>query len=678
MGAPSRTATLMERGTKLFVAGWACAAFAAEIRLVGGAWLPLTALGAFTLAAVLTTLDRRAIALVLALTYVCPALIYLYTGRHVALYDDLWTAGLLGALAPSSVRTGWHIPGPWRGALVCWALVIAVGTSIVVVREIDFTPALIQVTTISNTARGGWPAFIVRFVLHSALVLVLGILWFDWLFETRASDFHAIVAGPLAASALGMAAVAIYQLFVDFRFMNPTVYASLGRASGTLFDSNVCGTVAALWIGGAVLWSSQLGRWRPYATVGGMTIGWLAVWATGSRTAFAAAALVTAFSLVGLYVERRRQSTGRAFRPVAIAAAGALGLMFLLANANLGVVGPAGRLWQTLPGASVESVRTVAGEMWNRNGYGSAATAMIRAFPWFGVGVGSFQTLLPEFATPASGPTPPDNAQNWYRHQLAEFGLLGSLAWIAWVALFAAFVLSRRKDAPSAAWTGRGILVAFALISLVGMPGQEIVVAITLWTMAFWYVQLVGAPPPAPIRRRAWVAIAAVLVVYTAGTVRAAATELRVPVRAARGGWAYSYGFYPPEPDGHGGEYRWARRRAVAVLPAPTRWLELTVSVDHLRLGARPIGGGAAHGASSRPVDVKVWRDRQLVFEAHLTNTLPVTTYLEVPPADRWVLIETWVSRLVQPADFGIADDRELGLLVDWTFVDRPSRAAAP
>jgi O-antigen ligase len=668
----------MERATKLFVVGWACAALAAEIRLLGGAWLPLSALSAFTLTAVLTTLDRRAIALVLVFTYVCPALIYLYTGRHFVLYDDLWTAGLLGALAPSGVRTGWHIPGPWRGALVCWALVVAVGTSIVVVREFDFTPALIHVTTISNTSRGGWPAFIVRWVLHSALVLVLGILWFDWLFETTDRSFHTTVAGPLAASALGMAAVAIYQLFVDVRFMNPTLYAGLGRASGTLFDANVCGTVAAMWIGGAVLWSSQLGRWRPYATVGGMTIGWLAVWASGSRTAFAAAALVTACSLLALYVERRRQSVGRVFPQVAIAAAGALGLVFLLANANLGVVGPAGRLWQTLPEASVESVRHVAGELWNRGGYGSAATAMIRAFPWFGVGVGSFQTFLPQFVAPSSGPTPPDNAQNWYRQQLAEFGLLGSLAWITWIILFAAFVLRRRKDVPSAAWTGRGILVAFALISLVGMPGQEIVVAITLWTMAFWYVQVVGAPPPAPLSRRAWVAIAAVLAVYGVGTVRAAATELRVPVRAARAGWAYSYGFYPPEPDGKGGEDRWARRRAVAVLPAPTRWLELTVSVDHLRLGGRRGGGGAAHAASSRPVDVKVWRDRQLVFEAHLTNTLPVTTYVEVPPADRWVLIETWVSRLVQPADFGISDDRELGLLVDWTFVDRPPSGAAP
>jgi O-antigen ligase len=670
MGAPSRSATLMERGTKLFVVCWACAAFAAEIRLLGGAWLPLSALSAFTLAAVLTTLDRRAIALVLALTYVCPALIYLCAGRHFTLYDDLWMAGLLGGMAPAGVRTGWHIPGPWRGALVCWALVVAVGTSIVVAREVDFTPALIHVTTISNTSRGGWPAFIVRWVLHSALVLVLGILWFDWLFETRAAKVHAAVAGPMAASALGMGAVAIYQLFVNVRFMNPTVYASLGRATGTLFDANVCGTVAALWIGGAALWSNQLGRWRPYATVGGVTVGWLAVWASGSRTAFGAAALVTAFSLVALYIERRDQSARRAFPHVAIAAAGALGLVVLLAYADLGVVGPAARLRATLPEASIESVRGVAGEMWNRNRYGSAATAMIRAFPWFGVGIGSFQTLLPEFAAPLGGRLPPDNAQNWYRHQLAEFGLFGSLAWIAWIVLFAVFVLKGRKDAPAAAWTARGVLVAFALISLVGMPGQEIAVSMTFWTMAFWYVSLVGAPPPAPLRLPAWAAIAAVLVVYAAGTVRAAANELRVPVRAARGGWAYSYGFYPPEKGEGGGEYRWTRQRAVAVIDAPARWMALTIAVNHFKIAGGSSDSGVSRTAPIRAVDVKVWRDRQLVVEKHLTSTAPVTEYVSVPDGEQRLLLETWVSRVIRPRDIGIEDDRELGLLVKWDFQD--------
>ena len=527
----------------------------------------------------------------------CPALIYLYTGRHFALYDAVWMAGLLGGLAPAGVRTGWHIPGPWRGALVCWALVVAVGASIVVVREVDFTPALIHVSTISNTARGGWPAFIVRFVLHSALVLVLGILWFDWLFETPGSDFHEVVAGPLAASALGMAAVAIYQLFVDVRFMNPTVYASLGRASGTLFDANVCGTVAALWIGGAVLWSNQLGRWRPARDrwrhddrlAGRMGVRFAdGLCGGGARDGVQPrdALCRTQASVRRPGVPAGRDCGGR----------GAWLWWRFWPAPTLASSAPPRRLWATLPDASVESVRSVAVEMWNRNGYGSAVDRDDS-----GVSVVWRRCrIVPDIFSRSSlrrrrgARLPPDNAQNWYRHQFAEFGLFGSLAWIAWVVLFAVFVLRGRKDAPPAAWTGRGVLVAFALISLLGMPGQEIAVAMTFWTMAFWYVWLVGAPPPAPIRLPAWAAIAVALVVYAAGTVRAAANELRVPVRAARGGWAYSYGFYPPEPGEDGGEYRWTRQRAVAVIDAPARWMALTISVNHSRLPvARQLRGSA-------------------------------------------------------------------------------------
>ena len=33
-------------------------------------------------------------------------------------------------------------------------------------------------------------------------------------------------------------------------------------------------------------------------------------------------------------------------------------------------------------------------------------------------------------------------------------------------------------------------------------------------------------------------------------------------------------------------------------------------------------------------------------------------------------MLETWVSRVVHPRDFGVADDRELGLFVHWDFVD--------
>src|SRR3954452_15049642 len=87
-------------------------------------------------------------------------------------------------------------------------------------------------------------------VLPLAVVLLTGILWFDWLHALDRAEFTRIVAVPLAASCAITVAVALYQLFVDVTFLNPTVYGAMGRASGTLMDGNVCGTIAALWIGG--------------------------------------------------------------------------------------------------------------------------------------------------------------------------------------------------------------------------------------------------------------------------------------------------------------------------------------------------------------------------------------------------------------------------------------------
>jgi hypothetical protein len=663
----------MERATKLFLIGWAFVAIAAEAWLLRS-WrgLPILTLGAFAVGALLAMWDRRATGIVLVFAYVFPAIIRLGHGEYRVSYGILWASALLGVVAPDGLRTPWHIPAPWRGALVCWALIVAVSAPIVMGREIDFNPVLLL----------EGPGFMVVWVAQVALMLVLGILWFDWLFGASDLDFHAWIVTPLALSTLAMASVAIYQLFGDVLFLNETVYGSIGRASGTMFDANVCGTLAALWIGGTFVWAQRMGRWRRCIMIAGVAATWLTVWASGSRTAFAAAVLVTAFSLATQYAAQGRAARGhtarghpargdvargrlpvKALLRVLLAASVVIMLLVLLANANLAVVGPVKRVRDTLPGLSTGSVRDFAVEMWNRNRYGPAATAMIRQYPLSGVGVGSFHLLVSDFAARSSpgGGLPPDNAQNWYRHQLAELGLLGSLGWIVWVAGFATFVLRRRASSPPAAWTVRGMLLAFAMISLLGMPGQDLSVSITFWTLAYWYVSLTGVPPtPMPAATwRSWAIIGAIIVAHAVGTVHLARSSLRVPARAQRAGWPYSYGFYWPEPDGAGGEFRWARRRAVTVINASGRWLALSVSVNHLDI-------------RSRPVDTKAWVDGHLVIDTRLETTTPITKYVRVPDGEEWALIETRVNRVIKPSDFGVPDDRELGLLVQWRFMTAP------
>src|SRR5205085_11211660 len=180
---------------------------------------------------------------------------------------------------------GWHLPRRWRVPLVCWAAGVLATTPIIVLRAVDFQPELLFRTRLETEALGGFPFLTITWIIHVALLLAIGILWFDWLCARDQPFFERWVAMPLATSAALLGAVACYQLFVDVRYLNPTVYAGLGRASGTMLDGNVAGAIAACWIGGwAILGSRRHGPWR-LVGIGLIAVLWLAVWATGSRTA---------------------------------------------------------------------------------------------------------------------------------------------------------------------------------------------------------------------------------------------------------------------------------------------------------------------------------------------------------------------------------------------------------
>jgi hypothetical protein len=642
----------VDRATKRLVVCWACAAFAANVWLLPSPWPPLKLLtaGVFAAFASLALVDKRAVALILFFSYIFPAAFALTIARYHPDYDVIWMGALLGAILPAALRSGWKVPDPWRAPLVLWALTVAVGTIIVIGREMDFYPALLWERGLRNSASGGGgPRFLTLWILHTGLATVLGILWFDWLFGAEL-DFRRIIVMPLLASSLALAGVSIYQLFFDFDFLNVNVYGGIGRASGTMFDANVSGFIAAIWMGGGALWASQVRHRRAVVLMAILAVMWLTVWASGSRTAFGAAAVVMAACLVGMHRERveARKRTG------VIPVLGALGMIgvviaLLLRNANAAVVGPWVRFRTLLPDASMTSIQALGWELWNRNGYGSTAVEMIRSSPWFGVGPGMFHVLVADFAP---SHIPGDNAQNWYRHQLAELGIVGSLGWMTWFVLLAGLVLWPRAKRPPSATVTAGMLTAFGLISLVGMPTQAVSLSFTFWTVAFWFLALSQALPageaPLWVRRLT----PAVLLAFAVGTGWLAATRLRVPMRAAAAGWAYSYGFYPPEVDSNGHEYRWAKRRASIVIDAPASPMTISVWVNHLDL-------------HENPVEVKLWKDGELVLQTRLTETNPASVTF-TPSRPRFVL-DTWASRAVRPSDVGSHDERELALMARWT-----------
>lgn len=642
----------MDRASKIVLLVWAGAALASQT-VLGRVWTgtPVTAAALFLTSALLVAFDRRFVALVLSFAYVVPALVRAVLGSWDVQHYPLWTAALLGALTPDGLRTSWHVPVRLRGPLVLAALTTAIATPLVVLREIDFNVALLS--PMPDAVLSGLPVFSAAWTVHVGLTLVLGVLWFDWLIGARTLDVTRAVLAPLGVSLGALVAVSVYQLFGDITFLNETVYAAGGRASGTVFDANVAGVLAAMGLGGVLVALERATGWRSLAWGVGLVGLWLTVWASGSRTAFAAASIVTGTGAVALTAARSRPLTRRAWW----LAGGVCLLLVVLASSGLAVAGPVRRVWETLPGVSGGSFRDFAAEMWNRNGYGAAAAKLVTRYPLSGIGIGSFHLFGPALAGAA---LPPDNAQNWFRHQVVELGLLGSAGWLTFAFLLG-WTVVRPPPLAQPAPIVRGMLVAFGAISLLGMPTQEVPAALTFWTVAAWYVTRWKVEPArtTTLTLRTWAAIGLVVVGFAVTTARAAVADLRVPMRARAFGWPYSYGFYWPEPDGEGGEHRWARRRAVALVDVAGRIMTVTVRVNH---------GDVAE----RPVDVKVWSEGRLVLQTRLASGAPSRVTVALPPGLKQTLVETWVSRVVHPRALGVPDDRELGLLVGWRFVDSP------
>jgi hypothetical protein len=686
------TRNFVDYATKLLVILSIATAIFLEAYVAARAWpnqLPLT-IAAFCVGAGLSVVfTELVVAIVLVFIYLMPGLLLVAHGDYSVFYGTLWLAALLGAIVPRSVRRAWAFPGRWKSFLVLWALTIATTWPVVVMREFDFKPSLLlDLSRLSRWDIEVLRPFAILWICDVASTLGVGLLWFDWLygmFGGNESRFRRSILSPLAASWLVTSAVGIYQLFGDMLFLNFGLFGSFERASGTMRDANPFGIIAAL--GGPTLAAAGAltnNRLFRALAVCGMVISWLGLWASGARSALGVGLVAMAFLLYGAWTAfakyrfSRRAEVGFVLAGVVAATAVAVSL-FLLPDDR----GPISRLRLTLPEVTTSSIGRFLQTLSDRDGYGVVAADMIRQFPLFGIGVGSFHLLVRDHYFLMTGVRTlfPDNAQNWYRHQFAEFGLVGSIGWMLWVMSFGWYVLSARSPQPAkfSASAVKGMLVAMALVSLVGMSTLNASVAITFWTLVFWFVALMGedatdrALEPVEAGRNlheavlkprlssmTWLAIWLVVSVSIGGTAYAARHRLRVPQRAVDVGFPYQYGFSEPERvDLTRPSTVWTGRHAVAVLSPETRWVKLAVSVDSLNI-------------AKGPVDVNIWCGGRPVLATRVNNAQPITRYFRVPDGAMRVLLETRVSRSVRPADFGIKDNRELGLLIDWDFVEVP------
>ena len=601
-----------------------------------------------------------------------PALLTAILG--VAALNVFYTAlltGLLASLLPRIPFDRWALPSTWRLLLVIWGLTLALGWPVMIVRE-----AGVRLGTLRDTgALDSWTLLttpqVESWILYVVITQLVALLWLEWLFANREPSnpeppaaVHALWIGATLASL-----VAIYQGTVNIAFLSGGVWPGLRRAAGTLLDANAYGTVAAFAGPIAFVSIPHLG-WRHAraAQAAALAVNWAGAWMSGSRTAFVCGALGTML-LVYELLRAGRRADGDTRETSSLLAGIAVVVLLLITVA--GAIGPFRRIVST---ARADAAVT---DLWSRGGYGTVATRMIRDYPLTGVGIGSFNWMAADYwREMANERLPFDNAQNWWRHEVVELGIVGSLPVVLWSFLVAWLVLTRSTPPENRieAAALRGLLIGLGIASLLGVPTQNPIVLLIFFYLVARFENLTNprtanlrtpnprTPNPRTPNHRiptaAWIAGAVIALAYAGGHLALARGSLKPLTRAEHTNRDYIIGTYPGEllPQG---SFRWTKKRAAFALAVPSRYLVIRFHVEHPDIG-------------THPVKVRIETDCQTLVDEFLTDHNVDARALEIPPGQTRIVFNTEVSRTWRPSDVGKADRRDLGVAVEADFVGTP------
>lgn len=584
----------MERVSRLLVIGSIALAGVTHAWLVD--WQPGVRLAAGATFAALFLLarisTRGAVAVVTSTTFVAPALLGAAFGAADYHQIIVWIAGVTGLLAARANLQKWSVPSRWTTPLALWAVVVATTWPIVAAREVDFSVTALQSAYSTNPLLQASPRLAAAFVVILALTQLVGLAWLDFLygaFRDRDRDFGRFVATPLIAGAIASAVAGIYQRFIDPSWSNLPIWSNMERAGGLMNDANAFGTGAA-FVAPAVIALAWFMRWRPWLPAIAMMTLTAGMWSAGSRTALLVFACGTGALAIALLRERGIWQPGIG-RMVSLIGIGMFVLAAALVPRNFESSNPIERAFARIPRLDSAEMTRFATELWVRFGYGRAATQMLLDHPVAGVGVGAFHVLAPDYIFRDTGRiVASDNAQNWWRHQLAELGLVGGAAAMWFSVVVALLCRPRRREADRVATVLRGSLIGVGLASMLGVPTQSPALSLAFTTVVFW---LAVVTPDAARAREASRPSAIITVIVTlivaAGLALSARTDLRVPFRALRAGVPYFYGLTPPQEVSAYGELRWMGIRALWVRPSAERWLRLTVTAPSPDVNARPV-----------------------------------------------------------------------------------------
>ena len=609
-----------------------------------------------------------------------PALLWRSTGREGPVLDLIWIAGLGGALLRTSSWLRWHLPPTWRVLLGGWALTLSLVWPVLVAREAGFSlHTLRDMGAVNSWALLPAPQ-VVSWITYVVLAQLVGLVWLEWLFTRFVQSPLRL---PRAAHALWLGTtmatiVAIYQGAVNIHFLNGALWSAVRRAGATMLDANAYG-VAAAFAGpiAALAIGRARGGIKPTIAVIVGALNLAGMWVSGSRSALLCGVLSTATLLVTALVQRwfaapDTDANARDGRETAGPTHGRrlwIAVAVLIAIVGSGVV--AAMSAQAIgPLRRVANAPTITGALvtlWDRYGYGSIAARMIADYPLTGIGAGGFQFLAPDYwRSMTFRQLALDSAQNWWRHEMAEFGVLGAAPIIVW-SIVAGWQLLRRRvvaEGVLPAATLRAALVGLALVSFIQVPTQSVFVLLWFFFMVAWLAALTGFTPlqaPTSIRahRVAWCVVVAAAVVHAAGHLVLAAGPLSVSARARAAHREYVTGGYSLEPLEFG-MFRWVPEKAHFIVPVKRDKVIMRIWAQHPDI-------------ATRPVHVKLSGPCGIVFDESLSSSAPVELEINMPPGVPVLEFDTEVSRTWQPSAYGSTDRRRLGAAIqtDFSYNDR-------
>ena len=593
---------------------------------------------------------------------VSPAFLRLVAGREGPVLDMVWMAGLAGSLLRTMQWSRWTLPFPWNVLIGGWTLALSLSWPVLVAREIGFRlSGFHDAGAINSWSLMPAPQAAV-WILYVVLAQLIGALWFERAREKTVEVRSPIMLNGLWAGATVASVVAIVQGTIDISLLSTEFWASLRRATGTMLDANSYGVCAALAAPIGFLGVRALAPHAPAAAVTVFAINLAGMWLSGSRTALLCGAIGTAALVFGLWRERRVSSSPMTRVAMWIPA----GLLAVLAIVML--TPAASPIERAL---DIPLGRAGLKELWIRGGYGPIALQMTREHPLAGVGTGSYRIIAPDYARALlNDALPPDNAQNWWRHQIAELGVFGGALILAFSVLVAWRVIAGRERDPdvASASTVRGVLIGLGVTSFFGMPTQNPLVLYWFLALVAWLLWLVPDPalqrePDARVSRVAWVVAAVLAIAYAAGHLVLAAGPLHPAQRAQRASRDYVVGAYPPEPLPEGNEFRWTGRETRFIWAAKSRYMAIRLWAHHPDI-------------ASRPVHVTVTSSCGLIFDEDLASDASMSIGMVLPEGQRTLEATVRVSRTWSPADAGEPDDRQLGVGIVADFSTDPAFAA--